>query len=110
MLLEIRLQKNDTVVLKAPDGSVYAFPLIGGKEAGADVLQRMGRTMLEILDDPDQPKTVVTSTGVSQGGEGNLEQNIRGALDSIVPGGGRIIDFLQGISGDELPEKKEDAG
>jgi len=102
MLLEIRQQKNGTVVLRAPDDSVYTFELDGDKLPPEETLQKIGRTLLEILDDPDMPQAVVMAGQVQQGGgfDGEkLEANIRSTMDSAVPGSSRILDFLQGISG-----------
>jgi hypothetical protein len=103
MLLEIRQQKNGTIVLRAPDDSVYTFDLDGDKLPPEATLQKIGRTLLQILDDPDMPQSVVSSAGqVTQGAgfdPGKLEANIRQTMDSAVPGSSRILDFLQGISG-----------
>jgi hypothetical protein len=103
MLVEIRQQKNGTVVLRAPDDSVYTFDLDGDKLPPDVTLQRIGRTLLEILDDPDMPQSVVSGAGHVQQGGGfdgeKLEANIRHTMDSAVPGSSRILDFLQGISG-----------
>jgi hypothetical protein len=102
MLLEIRQQKNGTIVLRAPDDTVYAFDLDKDKEPPEQTLQKIGRTLLEILDDPEMPEAVVSGPEVSQGTgfDGKkVEDNVRRTLDSVVPGGSKILDFLQGISG-----------
>jgi hypothetical protein len=110
MLLEVRQQKNGTIVLRAPNGDVHTARLDSpDKEAGAELLQGIGRAILEFLDDPDMPEATVVNPEVVQGdGEersakkvgSGLEERVRAAADSIVPGGSRILDFLQGMSSD----------
>ena len=113
MLLEIRQQKNGTVVLRAPDDTLYMFEIGAKTEPAEALLQRLGRTILEILNDKDQPESVTMAGVVHQGprafdGAG-LERNVRGVLESVVPGGSKLLDFLQGASyqGDKDDDEKE---
>ncbi len=100
MLLEIRQQKNNTVVIRAPDDTIYAYPL--DVDNPDETLKQIGKCVLQILGDPEMPKaTVSTAGGVSQGAApGDLEGNVRRTLDSVVPNGSKVLDFLQSLSGD----------
>lgn len=113
MLLEIKQQKNGTIVLRAPDGEIYAFDLEDVDKNTADKLfAKLGKTVLQILSDPEQPEVKTEATGhVYQGessGEGedpgsaNTEGALRGLLDSLVPGMqlSRGLDLLQNMSSD----------
>lgn len=107
VLIEVRLQKNGSVLIHAPDDSFYPFN-IDPKQPDEKVLANIGRTVLEILADPDMPEPVITpaagahqaSGGAGAFGGGGVEANVRNLADSIVPGGSRILDFLQAISSD----------
>jgi hypothetical protein len=113
ILLDVRLQKNGTLVLRAPDDSVYAFTL-DPKKANDGTLASIGKTVLEIVLDPDQPEAVIVPPrGVHQphpggdargyggaaGGGVDLETHVRAGLDSMFPGASRALDFLQALSG-----------
>ena len=108
MLIDVKIQKNGTVVIAAPDGSVFTFELdTSGKtgdetpqKAGEKTLQKIGRTVLEILSDPEQPQVQVqqVATRAPAAQAENVETHLRRGLDSILPGASGIIDFLQDIS------------
>ena len=114
MLLDIRKQKNGTIVLTSPDGTVYPFKFDAEKESA--FFEEIGRTMIDILADPDMPKETMESGRVTQGrpvpdGEGGAVGHFRGCLDSIVPGVqlSKGLDFLQDMSIDEDPDKPDEA-
>ena len=118
MLLEIKQQKNGVIVLRAPDGELYPFDTDGVDKDNADKLfAKIGRTILEILADPDQPELKTEANGphvrqsvsddggptiVPPEGDGTTEGALRGFLDALVPGLplSRGLDFLQSMSGD----------
>ena len=106
VLIEVRVQKNSTVLLRAPDDSFYPFE-IDPKAPDEKVLAKIGKTVLEILADPEMPEAVITPAGGAHqaaGGAGatggDLEHHVRAAADSVVPGASRLLDFLQAISSD----------
>lgn len=119
MLLEITQQKNGTIILRAPDGEIHAFPTRDVDENNANkLLADIGRAALEILTDPGQPELKTESQGahvrqstvadegptvVPPEGDGSTEGALRGFLDALVPGVplSRGLDFLQSMSGDE---------
>jgi hypothetical protein len=115
MLLEIKQQKNGTIILRAPDGEIHAFSTKDvDKETADKLFADIGRTVLEILADPDQPelKTETNGAHVRQSvaddgptieGDGSTEGALRGFLDALVPGVplSRGLDFLQSMSSDE---------
>ncbi len=101
MIIEIRTQKNGTIVLTAPDGTVYPFKLEPEKEAA--FFEDIGRTVLEVLADPEQPEATVQAGRVTQRGAqldnaGGAEGHLRGLLDSLLPGLSGIIDKAQDAS------------
>jgi hypothetical protein len=113
MLLEIKQQKNGTIVLRAPDGEIYAFDLEDvDKDTANKLFAKLGKTVLQILSDPDQPEVKTEPSGhVHQGdgfddegagGPANTEGALRGLLDSLVPGMqlSRGLDLLQNMSSD----------
>ncbi len=101
MLLNIRKQKNGTIVLTSPDGTVYPFKLEADKEN--EFFQDIGKTVLEVLADPDQPTETVSAGQVTQGGvpvnnSGHAEGHLRGLMESLLPGSSKILDGMQNAS------------
>ena len=122
MIIEIRTQKNGTILLTAPDGTVYPYkPLIAGtddeKAAGlAALCSELGRDMMAILVDDTQPAMTTVPTvshspaaatnkakdaAPPEGAQSPMEQLIRGALENFMPGASGLLDKMQDASSDE---------
>ena len=106
MFLDIRLQeKTGTVVLTAPDGTIYPFQPAADAddEKKNQLLQSLGQTVMEIVMDPDMPEEQITALPGSRapGGAGRPETAVRTFMESMLPGSSRLLDGLQGISSDE---------
>ncbi len=119
MIIEIRTQKNGTILLTAPDGTVYPYkPVIEGtddeKSAGVAALcSELGRDVMAILTDPEQPAMTTTPTvrhtpaaasAKAAGGapppaeQSPMEQLVRGALENFMPGSSALLDKAQDAS------------
>lgn len=103
MLLEIKEQKNGTIILTAPDGTIYPFKLEPKKKDA--ILKEIGEVVLTVLSDPEQPEATVSGGHVTQGGrpvqaQENVEGALRGFMDACLPGSSRLLDGLQNISSD----------
>ena len=122
MIIEIRTQKNGTILLTAPDGTVYPYkPVLKGtddeKAAGlAALCSEIGRDIMSVLTDPAQPAITTVPTvahpaaaasnkaaegAPPQGDQSPMEQLIRGALENFMPGASGLLDKMQDASSDE---------
>lgn len=122
MIIEIRTQKNGTILLTAPDGTVYPYkPLLDGtaEETAASMAalcSELGRDMMEILTDTTQPAMTTTPTvahtpaaakakaeenAPPPGEQSPMEQLLRGALENFMPGASGLLDKMQDASSDE---------
>ena len=119
MLIKVHLQKNNTVIITAPDGSVYPhrLNLDATKEDKAKMFEAVGMDIMMILADPDMPKEEMVADAsmghtpkaatnkatenlppqASQGVEGAL----RGFMEQVMPGSSMILNKLQDMSSDD---------
>lgn len=113
--------KTGTILLTAPDGELYPVKAV---EDPAETAKLIGQQVLEIYKDPGQREAAAdsadrapsrnaqrvtrdapapSSDGARVNGAGapmtNTEVHVRAALDSAVPGGSRLLDWLQDLSG-----------
>jgi hypothetical protein len=104
MLIDIRIQKNGTVVLRAPDDSVYTFDVkTSDPENASEVCRAVGEQILQILGDPEQPAAKIIpaghpragSLGSGEGVEGPLRNFLGAVLGDIGTG---ALDALQNAS------------
>ena len=118
MLIKVHLQKNNTVIITAPDGSVYPhrLNLDATKEDKAKMFEAMGLDLMMILNDPDQPKAEIVvdpsmahtpQAATNKATEDNppeakqgVEGALRGFMESLMPGSSVILNKLQDISSD----------
>lgn len=118
MLLDIRIQKNGTIVVRAPDDQIFTFKL--DPENKAKVLQDLGDTIVTMLADTSMPPETLDAGHMSKKGRvhvdtqpgpeavpvpteaGPLEIFLRQAMDSVVPGSSILLTKAQDLpsSGD----------
>ena len=108
MLIQFRTQKKTgSIVVEAPDGTLFA---IDADPNEAKVCERLGRAVLQILSDPDQPQTIMAPADPTNGNDprGDYppdaspgELHLRRAVDSVVPGASRVLSWLQELNSDD---------
>ena len=97
MLIDVKQQKNGTLLITAPDQTAYAFNLdIGDKDQATKVCEQMGKTILEILNDKDQPE--MTSAPAGHHAASNGSSGIEDRARAVHPAVGAFLDFFQDLS------------
>jgi len=118
MLIQFRIQKKTgSILVIAPDQTIYS---VEAESDEAAMAAKLGGHVLKILSDPDQPEeipigvngeTMQPMTGRPTGmndprgdypeDAGAAEVHFRRAIDSVVPGGSKVLSWLQELSGSD---------
>ena len=107
MLLDIKIQKNGTFIITAPDQTIYSFKVEEGKSE--KLFSEVGETVLRIMNDPQPEMTTVPTRGAPGarlGDPGGLEGALRNAMDTVFPGSSVLLDKMQDAStpGEDEPD------
>lgn len=100
MLIDVKHQKNGTLLVTAPDQTVYAFDLNleDTKEAPPKVCERLGKTILQIITDPEQPELTVGAAHGAPVGGGINGADLEARARAVHPAIGAVLDFFQDAS------------
>ncbi len=108
MLIDIKLQvKTGTIILTAPDGTIYPFNGdVKSDEDRAKMCQSLGKAIVGVLSDPEQPAQTQTAaypgnTGSISGDLGVTEENLREGLNQIHPALGKVFEWMTTLPEDE---------